>query len=85
MDDDVVLTPIHDIQGAGASSPIVGSSVTTRGIVTGRKSNGFFMQEPDATVDADPLTSEGIFVFTSSAPPAASRHISSISINVVRP
>ena len=71
LNDDVVLTPIHDIQGAGASSPIVGSSVTTRGIVTGRKSNGFFMQEPDATVDADPLTSEGIFVFTSSAPPAA--------------
>ena len=35
------------------------------------KSNGFFIQEPDATVDADPVTSEGIFVFTSGAPPAA--------------
>lgn len=70
-DDDVVLTPIHDIQGPGASSPIVGASVTTRGIVTGLKSNGFFLQEPDASVDADPATSEGIFVFTSSAPPAA--------------
>ncbi len=69
--DDVTITPIHDIQGPGASSPIVGASVTTRGIVTGRKSNGFFIQEPDATVDADPMTSEGIFVFTSSAPPAA--------------
>jgi uncharacterized protein len=71
LNDDVVLTPIHDIQGPGVSSPIVGSTVTTRGIVTGRKSNGFFMQEPDASIDADPLTSEGIFVFTSSAPPAA--------------
>ncbi len=71
LNDDVALTPIHDIQGSGASSPIVGSSITTRGIVTGRKSNGFFMQEPDASIDADPLTSEGIFVFTSSAPPAA--------------
>ncbi|MBX7185203.1 MAG: cadherin-like beta sandwich domain-containing protein, partial [Vicinamibacteria bacterium] len=69
--DDVSLTPIHDIQGPGASSPVVGASVTTTGIVTGVKSNGFFLQEPDATVDADPLTSEGIFVFTSSAPPAA--------------
>ena len=69
--DDVALTAIHDIQGPGNSSPIVGSSVTTRGIVTGRKSNGFFIQEPDATVDADPATSEGILVFTSSAPPAA--------------
>ena len=69
--DDVTLTKIHDIQGPGASSPIVGASVTTSGIVTGVKSNGFYIQEPDATVDADPLTSEGIFVFTSSAPPAA--------------
>ncbi|MBS1787862.1 MAG: HYR domain-containing protein [Acidobacteria bacterium] len=69
--DDVTLTPIHDIQGPGSSSPIPGSSVTTTGIVTGLKSNGFFIQEPDASVDADPATSEGIFVFTSSAPPAA--------------
>ena len=68
--DDVALTPIHDIQGPGASSPLSGS-VTTRGIVTGVKSNGFFIQEPDASVDADPATSEGILVFTSSAPPAA--------------
>jgi uncharacterized protein len=71
VNDDFVLTPIHDIQGPGASSPLVGSNITTRGVVTGRKSNGFFMQEPDATIDADPLTSEGIFVFTSVAPPAA--------------
>ncbi|MGK2859513.1 MAG: DUF7507 domain-containing protein, partial [Thermoanaerobaculia bacterium] len=69
--DDVILVSIHDIQGPGASSPIVGSSVTTSGIVTGIKSNGFFIQEPDASVDADPATSEGIFVFTSVAPPAA--------------
>lgn len=70
--DDVAITPIHDIQGPGTSSPIVGSSVTTRGIVTAVKfNNGFFIQEPDASVDADPATSEGIFVFTSSAPPAA--------------
>jgi uncharacterized protein len=69
--DDVTVIPIHDIQGPGASSPIVGSSVTTRGIVTGVRSNGFFIQEPDATVDADPATSEGVLVFTGGAPPAA--------------
>jgi uncharacterized repeat protein (TIGR01451 family) len=68
--DDVSLTPIHDIQGPGNSSPIVGATVTTRGIVTGRKSNGFFLQTPDAEVDADPATSQGIFVFTNAAPPA---------------
>jgi uncharacterized repeat protein (TIGR01451 family) len=69
--DDVSLVPIHDIQGPGNSSPIVGSTVTTRGIVTGVRSNGFFIQESDALVDADPATSEGILVFTSAAPPAA--------------
>lgn len=68
--DDVTLTPIHDIQGPGASSPLSGS-VTTTGVVTGVKSNGFFIQEPDATVDANPFTSEGILVFTAGAPPAA--------------
>jgi hypothetical protein len=67
----VALTPIHDIQGSGSSSPLVGTTVSTTGIVTGLKGNGFFIQEPDATVDANPATSEGIFVFTSSAPPVA--------------
>ncbi len=69
--DDVTITPIHDVQGPGASSPIVGASVTVRGIVTGVRSNGFFVQEEEADYDADPATSEGILVFTSSAPPAA--------------
>jgi len=69
--DDFSLTPIHTIQGSGTSSPSLATSVTTSGIVTGVKSNGFFLQEPDAGADADPNTSEGILVFTSSAPPAA--------------
>ena len=33
-------------------------------------SNGFFIQNPDNAVDADPNTSEGVFVFTSSRPTA---------------
>src|SRR5262249_11558358 len=36
------------------------------GIVTATRSNGFFMQDP--TPDADDRTSEGIFVFSASAP-----------------
>jgi len=68
--DDVVLTPIHQIQGSGTISPFASMVVSTRGIVTGVRSNGFYIQEPDATIDADPNTSEGIFIFTSSAPPA---------------
>jgi hypothetical protein len=64
--------PIHDIQGAGSSSPYVGQMVTTRGVVTARRfNNGFFIQTPDTLADGDANTSEAIFVFTSSVPPAA--------------
>jgi len=79
--DDVTLVKIHDIQGNGTTSPLVGQNVNTRGIVTGLRSNGFFLQEPDATVDADPNTSEGIFVFTSSAPPAAAAIGNSVQVS----
>lgn len=61
---------IHDIQGTGSRSPLVGEVIVTSGIVTGRKSNGFFIQTPVDMVDADPRTSEGIFVFTGAAPAA---------------
>jgi len=58
---------IHAIQGAGHISPLNGMSVVgVQGIVTAKRSNGFYMQ--DANPDADDATSEGIFVFTSSAP-----------------
>ena len=72
QNDDITIVPIHDIQGPGLGSPLNGASVTTEGIVTALKfNNGFFLQTADAEVDADPATSEGIFVFTSTAPPAA--------------
>ncbi|EFC86441.1 endonuclease/exonuclease/phosphatase family protein [Parafrankia sp. EUN1f] len=66
-------TRIHDIQGSGRISPIVGQSVTNvPGIVTAVRttgsSRGYWLQDP--TADADPLTSEGIFVFTGSTSPA---------------
>jgi uncharacterized protein len=62
---------INAIQGSGAISTLINQEVTTTGVVTARKSNGFFLQTPDANVDLNPNTSEGIFVFTSSAPAAA--------------
>jgi predicted extracellular nuclease len=71
VNDDVVLIPIHDIQGSGSTSPRVNQLVSTTGTVTGRKSNGFFLQASDAQADADPATSEGVFVFTGSVPPAS--------------
>ena len=58
---------IRDLQGAGHISPLAGTLVSNiPGIVTAKRSNGFFMQ--DATSDNNDATSEGIFVFTSSAP-----------------
>lgn len=60
---------IWQIQGQGTASPYNGQPARTTGIVTARISNGFFMQDPNP--DTNPMTSEGIFVFTSSAPPAA--------------
>jgi uncharacterized protein len=60
-----------DVQGAGARSPYEGAVVTTSGVVTGRKANGFFIQAPEGAGDGLPATSDGLFVFTSSAPPAS--------------
>src|SRR5262245_48266849 len=63
----VTQLAIHDIQGNGSESPFVGQVITTSGIVTAVKTNGFFIQSPDSAADSDPNTSEGIFVFTSIA------------------
>jgi predicted extracellular nuclease len=68
---------IHEVQGDGAESPLVGSLVVVEGIVVGDFQddvgtdgdlNGFFVQEEDADADSNPLTSEGIFVFDGSSP-----------------
>lgn len=73
-DDAVPMTKIHDVQGNGAQTPIgAATSVTVEGVVVGNyqgngKLSGFFLQEEDADVDADPATSEGIFVFCQSCP-----------------
>ncbi|MFH9016188.1 endonuclease/exonuclease/phosphatase family protein [Streptomyces sp. NPDC017943] len=62
---------VHDIQGTTRTSPYAGKQVTdVAGIVTGIRtygsSRGFWIQDPSP--DADPATSEGVFVFTSSTP-----------------
>ena len=64
---------VHDIQGAGWVSPVNGQSVTNvPGIVTALRtsgSKGFWIQDP--TPDANPATSEALFVYTGSAPTVA--------------
>lgn len=60
---------IHDIQGNNNASPFAGQCVEVQGIVTGDFNQtgglgGFYMQTN--TPDADPQTSEGIFVESAS-------------------
>jgi len=60
-------TRIAQIQGAGASSPLVGNSVSVEAIVVADYQNadqlgGFFVQDADSHSDNNPLTSEGIYI-----------------------
>ncbi len=68
---------IHEVQGSGTSSPLAGTSVIVEGVVVGdfqgpSSLNGFFLQEEDGHADADPATSEGVFVFDSGSGVAVS-------------
>lgn len=60
------ITAIHDIQSSDGYSPLASAEVTVQGVVVGDFQGaspalgGFFLQEEDA--DADPLTSEGIWI-----------------------
>ena len=68
--------PINEIQGSGSDSPVDGLEVVTSGVVVGDfqgvvgssllspvQLEGFFIQTPDADIDSNPATSEGLFVF----------------------
>ncbi len=63
------LKEIFEIQGSGLVSSFAGQAVGTQdNVVTAVFSDGFFIQTPDSRADADPETSNGIFVFTGAAP-----------------
>ena len=64
------FTPIYKIQGSGDTSPLVGDTISTEGIVVGDfqvgGKDGFYIQ--DETGDGDDATSDGIFVYYKTAP-----------------
>ncbi|MES2149175.1 MAG: Ig-like domain-containing protein [Pseudomonadota bacterium] len=65
------LTGIYDIQGAAHTSPLVGQTVHTRGVVTAidtTTTKGFWIQ--DATGDGNSATSDAVFVVSTAAAPA---------------
>jgi predicted extracellular nuclease len=64
-------TAIHTIQGASFTTPDLGVVRVIEGVVVGDFDGtgglgGYFVQEEDADADSDPLTSEGIFVASTS-------------------
>lgn len=84
-DDNSVITLISAIQGNGATSPLVGTTVVIDGVVVGDFQsnastdngdlNGFYVQEEDSDADADPATSEGVFVFAATTDVAVGDHV----------
>lgn len=84
-DDNSVITLISAIQGNGAASPLQGSTIVIDGVVVGDFQsnasadngdlNGFYVQEEDSDADADPATSEGVFVFAAATDVAIGDHV----------
>ncbi|MFD5916698.1 lamin tail domain-containing protein [Kitasatospora sp. NPDC058201] len=63
-------TRIRDVQGAARTSPKAGQTVTAvPGVVTATGPSGFWFQDPQP--DADPATSEAVYVYTAGAPGVA--------------
>jgi predicted extracellular nuclease len=56
---------IPQIQGDGDTSPYAGTLQTTEGVVTAKVGSGFFIQ--DQAGDGNPLSSDGMFVYTTAA------------------
>ena len=66
------LHEIHEIQGAGLASPLLGQRIRTEdNVVTAVGPRHFFIQTPDSRADADAETSNGVQVFTGAAPTVA--------------
>jgi predicted extracellular nuclease len=64
-----VAAEIWQVTGRGQVSPLLGKRVSTHGnIVTAVGPAGFTIQTPDDRADDDRLTSNGIYVFTSTTP-----------------
>jgi predicted extracellular nuclease len=62
-----VTNEIADVQGTGDASPLAGQTVRVEGVVTAdfqgtNQLSGFYVQDP--TPDANPATSDAVFVFT---------------------
>ncbi|MCB9138855.1 MAG: ExeM/NucH family extracellular endonuclease [Caldilineaceae bacterium] len=69
----LTMSKVHDVQGSGTSVTAPSSTVMVQAVVVGDyqafgQLGGFFIQEENVDVDADPATSEGIFIYCGSCP-----------------
>jgi predicted extracellular nuclease len=64
------VTPLHQIQGTSFLSPLNNMVVMTEGVVTARLQDGYYIQTIFGSDDGNALTSQGLFVFTDTAPGA---------------
>jgi predicted extracellular nuclease len=55
---------ISEIQGNGSASAFDGQVAIVEGVVTGVRSDGYFLQEETSDEDGITATSEGVFIFT---------------------
>jgi hypothetical protein len=79
VSDDIVVTRIHEIQGSGATSGMVGRTVTVEAVVVGdfqngdadgaRNLGGFFIQEENADHDGNAATPKASSCFRAPALP----------------
>jgi|GEM_PF-519804 len=84
-DDPVIeVVEIFAIQGPGLASPFADMAVRTENnVVTAVGPQGFFMQTPADRTDGDVNTSDGIYVFTDTAPAVAVGDLVDVEGNVV--
>jgi len=69
-DEEETVVLIHEIQGDGTKSPMIGDKVTIEGIVVADYQDGgfkgFYVQEEDSDWDENEKTSESVFVYCNS-------------------
>jgi hypothetical protein len=79
-----VVKEIFEIQGPGLSSPFTNQVVTTRNnVVTAVGNDGFFIQTPSEKSDNDISTSDGIFVYTGTAPSVSAGDLVDVTAKVI--
>jgi len=74
VSDTTRVTPVSDVQGPGAATPLGGQDVLVEAVVTSLITSqdaltGFFVQDEDVDGDGDPATSQGVYVFCGSRCP----------------